>query len=117
VVVEPLPPQPAIAAPKRTSHNTHTANAGLAIWAGTLRLQRRSRPRNTGKIGRIQKIGNRFQGVVSREKGAEGIHKAFTVVLTLIPTVVGVCATITDEDGPLHVAFAGAPVQLTVTVS
>jgi hypothetical protein len=46
-----------------------------------------------------------------------GISNPLAVVLTLTATVVSpACVTVTADAGPLHVALAGAPVQLTVTV-
>jgi hypothetical protein len=118
VVVEPPPPQPLIAAPIIASNNTDAANAGLAAQArASVRLRRRSH-RNISSVGRTQRIGKRFQGVLSREEGAGGVSNAFAVVITLIATVAGAaCVTVTGEAGPLHMALGGAPVQLTVTMS
>jgi len=110
--------QPLIAAPNIASNDIDAANAGLAAQAlASVRLQRRSH-RNISSIGRTQRIGKRFQGVLSREEGAGGVSNAFAVVVTLIATVAGAaCVTVTGEAGPLHTALGGAPVQLTVTMS
>ena len=117
-MVEPPPAHPLIAAPNIESNNTGTENAGLAAQArASVRLQRRSHS-NIRSVGRTQRIGKRFQGVLSREGGAGGVSNAFAVVVTLIATAAGAaCVTVTGEAGPLHMALGGAPVQLTVTVS
>jgi len=115
----PPPLQPLIAAPNIASNNIDAANAGLAAQArASVRLRHRSH-RNISSVGRTQRIGKRFQGVLSREEGAGGVSNAFAVVVTLIATVAraAACVTVTGEAGPLHMALGGAPVQLTVTMS
>ena len=116
--MEPPPPHPLAAAPAMASNNTGTANAGFAAQArASVCLHRRSHSK-ISSIGRTQTIGKRFQGVLSREEGAGGISIPLVMVLTLIATRVGpACVTGTVEPGPVHVALAGAPVQVTVTMS
>jgi hypothetical protein len=116
-LVGPPPPQPLIAAPTRASNNTDAANAGLATQArASVCFERRSH-KNISSIG-SQRIGKRFQGVLSGEEGAGGISNALAVVLTLIATVAGAaCVTVTGEAGPLHAALGGAPLQPAVNVS
>lgn len=116
-VVEPLPHPPA-AAPTMASNNTGTANAGLAAQArASVCLHRRSHSK-ISSICRTPKIGKRFEGALGQEEGAGGISIPLAMVLTLIATTVGpACVTGTVEGGPVHVALAGAPVQVKVTMS
>jgi|SRR5215470_7381258 len=66
----------------------------------------------------IQRIGKRLRGMRGGINGGGWTDNPFAVVLTLIATVVDApCVTVTGDAGPLHVAFAGAPLQLTVTIS
>lgn len=118
MVVEPPLPQPLIAAPSIASNNTSSAKAGLATQARvSVCLQRRSHS-NTSSTGRTQRIGKRFQGILFGEESAGGISIALAVVLTLIVTGVGPAAvTGAVEPEPVHVALAGAPVQLIVTMT
>ncbi len=111
----PPPVQPPIDAVIMASSNTGAANASLAAQTRAfVCLQRRSNS-NPINIDTTQRIGKRFKGVLSR--GAAGISNPLAVVLTLIATAAGAaCVTVTAV-GPVHVAFGGAPMQLTVTVS
>ena len=114
----PPPPQPLAVAATMVSNNAGTANAGFAAPGhASVCLHRRSHS-NISSIGSTQRIDKRFQGVLNREDGADGISIPLAMVLTLIATVPGATGvTVTGEAGPLHAALGGAPAQLTVSIS
>ena len=117
-MVVPPPLHPVITAIAMASSNTGAANAGLAAQARASDCLQRRTHSNTSSIGTTHGIGKRFLGVLIREEGALGISNPLAVVLTLIGTGAGAaCVTVTGEAGPIHVALAGAPGQLTVTMS
>ena len=65
-----------------------------------------------------QRIWKPLAGCRNHREGPKGITDPLAVVLTLIASVAGAaCVAVTGEAGPVHVALAGVPVQLTVTIS
>lgn len=122
MVVEPPPPQPPIAAIVIASSNTGAAKASLAAQGlrpprASARL-RTSIHKSIASIGKTQRIGKRFAGFRNNVEGGVGISKPLAMVLTLIVNATGpVLVTVTGEGEPVHIAFEGAPVQLTVAMS
>lgn len=120
--MEPLPPQPQIAAIIMARSNTGAAKASLAAQALRPRrvsaCLRTSIHKSIASIGKTQRIDKRFAGFRNKEEGGVGINKPLAMVLTLIVNTAGpVVVTVTGEGAPTHVALEGAPVQVTVTVS
>ena len=115
------PLHPAIVAAARANSKTAAANAGEARGLHKRRappLLRTSIEKKARSSAKSQRISRRLAGCRNQREGPKGITDPLAVVLTLIASVGGAaCFTVTGEAGPVHVALAGAPVQLTVTMS